>query len=174
MTETKWTLKSKASAELLFCLFKNLWHFRYLRVHRCLKGTAVKDRVQLQKMKRKSLSFVSVVHKTSNWEISCRNCTVTGKRCTKSAVHEQSWKQLLFYILYTFSILLQNGEEIGMKKDRLFLLDETVVPASLTQLREVTSTITTQIVIFHFKIFIFSLVKEYLLSFKFQLVSLSI
>ena len=34
-----------------------------------------------------------------------------------------------------------------MKKDRLFLLDETVVPASLTQLREVTSTITTQIVI---------------------------
>lgn len=61
-----------------------------------------------------------------------------------------------------------------MKKDRLFLLDETVVPASLTQLREVTSTITTQIVIFHFKIFIFSLVKEYLLSFKFQLVSLSI
>ena len=52
-----------------------------------------------------------------------------------------------FYILYTFSILLQNGEEIGMKKDRLFLLDETVVPASLTQLREVTSTITTQIVI---------------------------
>lgn len=33
-------------------------------------------------------------------------------------------------------ILLQNGEEIGMKKDRLFLLDETVVPASLTQLRE--------------------------------------
>lgn len=80
----------------------------------------------------------------------------------------------LFYILYTFSILLQNGEEIGMKKDRLFLLDETVVPASLTQLREVTSTITTQIVIFHFKIFTFSLVKEYLLSFKFQLVSLSI
>ena len=79
-----------------------------------------------------------------------------------------------FYILYTFSILLQNGEEIGMKKDRLFLLDETVVPASLTQLREVTSTITTQIVIFHFKIFTFSLVKEYLLSFKFQLVSLSI
>ena len=74
----------------------------------------------------------------------------------------------LFYILYTFSILLQNGEEIGMKKDRLFLLDETVVPASLTQLREVTSTITTQIVIFHFKIFTFSLVKEYLLSFKFQ------
>ena len=61
-----------------------------------------------------------------------------------------------------------------MKKDRLFLLDETVVPASLTQLREVTSTITTQIVFFHFKIFIFSLVKEYLLSFKFQLVSLSI
>ena len=61
-----------------------------------------------------------------------------------------------------------------MKKDRLFLLDETVVPASLTQLREVTSTITTQIVIFHFKIFIFSLVKEYLLSFKFQLVSLTI
>ena len=55
-----------------------------------------------------------------------------------------------------------------MKKDRLFLLDETVVPASLTQLREVTSTITTQIVIFHFKIFTFSLVKEYLLSFKFQ------
>ena len=52
-----------------------------------------------------------------------------------------------FYILYTFSILLQNGEEIGMKKDRLFLLDETVVPASLTQLREVTSAITTQIVI---------------------------
>ena len=49
-----------------------------------------------------------------------------------------------FYILYTFSILLQNGEEIGMKKDRLFLLDETVVPASLTQLREVTSTITIQ------------------------------
>jgi len=40
-----------------------------------------------------------------------------------------------------------------MKKDRLFLLDETVVPASLTQLREVTSTITTQIVIFHFKTF---------------------
>lgn len=59
-----------------------------------------------------------------------------------------------------------------MKKDRLFLLDETVVPASLTQLREVTST--TQIVVFHFKIFTFSLVKEYLLSFKFQLVSLSI
>ena len=53
-----------------------------------------------------------------------------------------------------------------MKKDRLFLLDETVVPASLTQLREVTST--TQIVVFHFKIFTFSLVKEYLLSFKFQ------
>ena len=77
-----------------------------------------------------------------------------------------------FYILYTFSILLQNGEEIGMKKDRLFLLDETVVPASLTQLREVTST--TQIVVFHFKIFTFSLVKEYLLSFEFQLVSLSI
>ena len=74
----------------------------------------------------------------------------------------------LFYFLYTFSILLQNGEEIGMKKDRLFLLDETVVPASLTQLREVTSTITTQIVIFHFKIFTLSLVKEYLLSFKFQ------
>ena len=34
-----------------------------------------------------------------------------------------------------------------MQKDRLFLLDETVVPASLTQLREVTSTITTQIAI---------------------------
>ena len=36
-----------------------------------------------------------------------------------------------------------------MKKDRLFLLDETVVPGSLTQLREVTSLIKTQIVIFH-------------------------
>ena len=85
---------------------------------------------------------------------------MTAKRCTKSAVHEQSWNQfLLFYILYTFSILLQNGEEIGMKKDRLFLLDETVVPASLTQLREVTSTITTQIVIFRFKNFTFALVK---------------
>ena len=37
-----------------------------------------------------------------------------------------------------FSLLLQNGEELGMEKDRLMLLDETVVPASLTQLREVT------------------------------------
>ena len=46
-----------------------------------------------------------------------------------------------------------------MKKDRLFLLDETMVPASLTQLREVTSTITTQIVIFHFKNFTFALLK---------------
>ena len=53
VTEKKWTLKSKASAELLFCLFKNLRHFRYLRVHRCLKGTAVKDRIQLQKKKAK-------------------------------------------------------------------------------------------------------------------------
>jgi len=33
-------------------------------------------------------------------------------------------------------LLLQNGEELGMKKDRLLLLDETVVQASLTQLRE--------------------------------------
>lgn len=33
-------------------------------------------------------------------------------------------------------LLLQNGEELGMEKDRLMLLDETVVPASLTQLRE--------------------------------------
>ena len=112
-----------------------------------------------RKRKRKSLSCVCVVHKTWKW-VSRRNGTVTAKRCTKSAVHEQSWKQLLFfYILYTFSILLQNGEEIGMKKDRLFLFDETVVPASLTQLREVTSTITTQIVIFHFKNFTFALVK---------------
>lgn len=46
-----------------------------------------------------------------------------------------------------------------MKKDRLFLFDETVVPGSLTQLREVTSTITTQIAIFHFKNFTFALVK---------------
>ena len=36
------------------------------------------------------------------------------------------------------SVLLQNGEELGMAKDRLMLLDETVVSASLTQLREVT------------------------------------
>lgn len=36
-----------------------------------------------------------------------------------------------------------------MKKDRLFLFDETVVAGSLTQLREVTSIIKTQIVIFH-------------------------
>ena len=53
-----------------------------------------------------------------------------------------------------------------MKKDRLFLLDETVVPASLTQLREVSSSITTQIVIFHFNNFSSTLVKEYLLSFN--------
>ena len=65
-----------------------------------------------------------------------------------------------FYILYTFSILLQNGEEIGMKKDRLFLFDETVVPASLTQLREVTSTIKTQIVLFQCKNFTFALVNN--------------
>ena len=38
------------------------------------------------------------------------------------------------------SVLLQNGEELGMQKDRLMLLDETVVSASLTQLREVTKT----------------------------------
>lgn len=36
------------------------------------------------------------------------------------------------------SLLLQNGEELGMEKDRLMLLDATAVPASLTQLREVT------------------------------------
>ena len=53
-----------------------------------------------------------------------------------------------------------------MQKDRLFLLDETVVPASLTQLREVSSSITTQIVIFHFNNFSSTLVKEYLLSFN--------
>lgn len=33
-------------------------------------------------------------------------------------------------------LLLQNGEELGMEKDRLMLLDATAVPASLTQLRE--------------------------------------
>jgi len=33
-------------------------------------------------------------------------------------------------------ILHHTGEELGMKKDRLLLLDETIVPASMTQLRE--------------------------------------
>ena len=160
-----------------FCLFKNLWHFRYLRVHCCLKGAFSTTRRKQQwrtvsnfrKRKQKSLSCVCVVHKTWNWEIWRRNCKEMYQKCgARTELKPISF----FYILYTFSILLQNGEEIGMKKDRLFLLDETVVPASLTQLREVTST--TQIVVFHFKIFTFSLVKEYLLSFKFQLVSLSI
>lgn len=43
--------------------------------------------------------------------------------------------ELILY--YFFSILLHTGEELGMKKDRLLLLDETIVPASMTQLREV-------------------------------------
>lgn len=33
-------------------------------------------------------------------------------------------------------ILLHTGEELGMEKDRVLLLDETVVPASMTQLRQ--------------------------------------
>ncbi|KAJ7357723.1 hypothetical protein OS493_023862 [Desmophyllum pertusum] len=33
-------------------------------------------------------------------------------------------------------ILLPTGEELGMKKDRLLLLDETIVPVSMTQIRE--------------------------------------
>ena len=41
-----------------------------------------------------------------------------------------------------FSILLHTGEELGMKKDRLLLLDETIVPASMTQLREVHVALT--------------------------------
>ena len=42
-----------------------------------------------------------------------------------------------FILLAFCSILLHTGEEHGMKKDRVLLLDETIVPASMTQLREV-------------------------------------
>ena len=41
-----------------------------------------------------------------------------------------------------------------MKKDRLLLLDETVVPASLTQLREVTLTKNSIHFLFLIKFFV--------------------
>lgn len=49
-------------------------------------------------------------------------------------------------VLSLLSLLLQNGEELGMEKDRLMLLDATAVPASLIQLREVTYFKGTQVI----------------------------